>query len=148
MVSYIENYIAFDTNIKVRDGVKPLSSLNIGDEVFTYCIPNAQKEIGKVENKISGGSQELFKVETETHKIEATSNYPILCLVGDKNYEYKDVSEITTGDYLVVENEEYPEIPKVEKVISKESIGIKACYILLLEPENDNFYANGIVVHI
>ena len=147
MVSYIENYISADAKIKVRDGVKTLSSLNVGDEVFTYCVPTAQKEIGKVENKISGGSKELFKVSTESYSIEATSNYPILCLIGDRNYAYKEVSEITTDDYLVIENEEYPEIPKFEKVLSKDSVGNKDCYVLLLEPGNDNFYADGIVVH-
>ena len=140
------------TLIKLKDGVKPIEEVEVGEEVLSYNHRKLQEETGKVVSILSKKDVEVvtYTLSNET-SITATLDHPIF--VEDKGYSSLDpdltlsdsnlkVAKIEVGDVLKSSSGESITISAIE--VQKENTTV---YNLNAVEPNSNYYANGVLVH-
>ena len=131
-----------------------IEDIKIGDEVVSYNIETGENYLTTVKNVVINPTAfEMAKIEFESgKKLEMTDYHPLYTTKGWASITDRQYSQLEIGD-LVKTEKDWDKIINIELYISKEPIitytlDVQDSNEMLLDNEiNDNFYANGIVVH-
>ena len=128
---------------------------NVWDKYSATCsytmsmsLDGKEFRFNKINNIIFKGVKIVYKIVTETHSAKATKDHVFFT----EGLIEKELKDLGIGEKIYVNEGEYPNdilatIPKIEKIVSIEKIGIEDVYDIQMESPNHNFIANGIVVH-
>lgn len=92
-----------DTRIETENGYKEMSSIGIGDKVWTFNVNSQKRELATVSMFMPKGKKDVYKVSTYHNEIEGTDDHKLLTYNG-KNLEYKEIKELKIGDLLIIDN--------------------------------------------
>jgi pyruvate/2-oxoacid:ferredoxin oxidoreductase beta subunit/intein/homing endonuclease len=120
------NCLALDSLIMTKDGLKKITEIKVGDEVFAFSQSTHKLVLKKCTGVFDNGIKRVFEINTGSSTIKATGNHPFLVLqrngkAGNNQFVWKMVEELKVGEEVVslkkgLEGESYgfPEI-KVSK---------------------------------
>lgn len=103
--------------VTVPSGRVPIEFLEVGDEVLTA---GGYK---KVKAKFFQGKQRLVRISTLLGFFECTANHRMAVFVGPSTYTFKQASELTSSDYLVLNGLEGDELISQEIQYSQNTVG-------------------------
>ena len=132
-----------DTRIETEQGFTEMSSISIGDKVWTFNVDTQERELSEVTMFMPKGVKDVYGVRTLHNYIEGTEDHKLLTY-SDGSFSYKEIKDLSIGDLLVVY--QHGEVGR-ECVESVEYVGEKETYDFTVGNENSNFFANGIVTH-
>jgi len=166
------NCLSLSTLIATRDGLKRITEIQVGEEVYAFDMKTNQLVLKKCSGVFDNGIRDIYELATLHHSIKATSNHPFLVLKrngrGKANeLVWKELKDISSGDEIVVSKQLLDggtavlTVPKGEKyqdfLVGNEYFAmekVKRIKLMGKEPTLDlrvedehNFIANGIVVH-
>jgi DNA polymerase III alpha subunit len=125
------------TNIYSKDGIRPMSDINIGDQIKAYDVDNDQDHYVTVSN-IYNSEVEVFEVELEDgRKICCSMKHKLLTLEG-----MVSLKEILNKNLSILTNANQ----KWQSVVTYNSIGIQKTLDFEVDHKDHNFYAEGVVV--
>ncbi len=121
--------IAEGTLVFSNPDVKPIESINSGDNVFTFNEQTKDLEVKKVVATKFTGIKPVYEIKLEDGKrtVDATLNHPFLTVVyypdrpsklGRYELCWKKLEELNAGDFLVVTNE-LPDVGKSREFLIK-----------------------------
>jgi pyruvate/2-oxoacid:ferredoxin oxidoreductase beta subunit/intein/homing endonuclease len=101
------NCLSLSTLIFTKDGLKKITDIKVGDEVYAFDRKNYRITSKKCSGIFNNGYHKVFTLETLHHSIKATSNHPFLVLKrngrGKKNIlVWKKLQDLNIGDQIVV----------------------------------------------
>lgn len=82
--------------VYTKNGLKPIETVNVGDEVIT-----SDGTYKKVTNTFDQGKQDTLKVITEDGEFYATPNHRMAVYKNLYEYEWKEIKDLTNDDLLV-----------------------------------------------
>lgn len=103
--------VSFDTLIYTTEGIKEIGELfDYKEQENEEWIPNDNITIlnrygdrEKISSLYNGGYKPTKKIKTEYgYDIEGTNNHPVLAMTESGSVEWKRLSELSVGDYLVI----------------------------------------------
>lgn len=126
------------TLISTPDGLKPIESLKRGDKVYSYNLENNRKEISTLEELDINPATEYLTIN---NKLNITKYHPtfIKTATGLKNLR---ADELKPGDELISDSSKTVTVTSIASVKAKTTV-----YNLLRVSPNNNFFAEGILVH-
>jgi intein/homing endonuclease len=143
------------TLITLENGeVKKIEDIEIDDVVLSFNEKTRQQEFNKVTHIYKPNHDDLVDYELSNGKIiTSTFDHPFYVddfklasyspvLTMDRNYSIEFVDQIKVGHNLHLEN---GEITTIVSIKERERVQTKT-YIFTVE-KNNNFYANGVLVH-
>lgn len=120
-----------DTLIYIKDGLKQIKDIKIGEEVFSFDKEKRITTIQRVTNFFEEEVNEILEIGTEKGVICTTRSHPFFV-----NGEFKDAEQINIGEYLLSFDEKFVEVLSLN-FISKNS------KVYNFEVENDHCYFVG-----
>lgn len=93
-----------DTRIETENGYKEMSSIGIGDKVWTFNVNSQKRELATVSMFMPKGKKDVYKVKTKHYEIEGTGDHKILTVNDNNEMIYKEISELNVGDRLLCDN--------------------------------------------
>ena len=101
------NCLSTSSLIMTEDGVKRITEVKEGDEVYAFDQKTYQLVLKKCSGVFDNGIKDVYELTTLHHSIKATANHPFLVLKrngrGKKNsFVWQTISEMKTGDEIVV----------------------------------------------
>lgn len=95
-----------DTVISTPDGVIPINTLNVGDEVYTYNEIDNKYEYNRITQITQNYAQELVELNVGNETIKSTPNHPYLTDAGWVKAKELSAGDIikSNNDYIVVES--------------------------------------------
>lgn len=101
------NCLSTSSLIMTEDGVKRITEVKEGDEVYAFDQKTYQLVLKKCIGIFDNGIKDVYELTTLHHSIKATANHPFLVLKrngrGKKNnFVWQTISEMKTGDEIVV----------------------------------------------
>jgi len=101
------NCLSTSSLIMTEDGVKRITEVKEGDEVYAFDQKTYQLVLKKCIGIFDNGIKDVYELTTLHHSIKATANHPFLILKrngrGKKNnFVWQTISEMKTGDEIVV----------------------------------------------
>ncbi len=101
-----QNCLALDSLIMTKQGLKKITEVQVGDEVYALNQKTNELVLKKCTGVFNNGVKRVFEINTDSQTIKATGNHPFLVLQkngrGDKNkLIWKNVEELTKGDQVV-----------------------------------------------
>jgi len=143
------------TKITMGDNtIKNIENVVSGEKVFSYNLKTNEKDVSSV-GEVDELIDELFVLNEGM--IETSNQHPFYVLKkdGSKVWASLDkeatilnfptlhyVKELELGDKLLTQDDEWVELTSIEK-----KSGSYTAYNLLSVGENENYYANGFLVH-
>lgn len=121
------NCLSLSTLIFTKDGLKNITDIKVGDEIYTFDQKNHQLVLKECSGVFDNGVKEVFELKTRHQTIKATGNHPFLVLKrngrGRENaLLWKTLENINPGDRVVTLKKieggtpyKFDEIDKVEK---------------------------------
>ncbi|MEE4259537.1 MAG: polymorphic toxin-type HINT domain-containing protein, partial [Bacteroidales bacterium] len=89
-----------DTEVWTDDGIKLITDLNIGDEVWAFNEDSGELELQDIVHLIQReGEYQLIELIVGNEKIDTTDNHPFYVKIKD-GWEWKDAGEIKIGDIV------------------------------------------------
>ncbi|MDD3083557.1 MAG: LAGLIDADG family homing endonuclease [Candidatus ainarchaeum sp.] len=100
------NCLALDALIMTKDGLKKITEINVGDEVYAFGQKTNELVLKKCIGVFDNGKKRVFEINTNSNTIKATGNHPFLVLQrngkqGQNNFVWKMVEELKKGDEIV-----------------------------------------------
>ncbi len=100
------NCLALDALIMTKDGLKKITEINVGDEVYAFGQKTNELVLKKCVGVFDNGKKRVFEINTNSNTIKATGNHPFLVLQrngkqGQNNFVWKMVEELKIGDEIV-----------------------------------------------
>lgn len=146
------------TKISMGDGtVKPIDSLQIGDQILTYNIKNQKIEVSTVKELANVIHRNLVKLDFGEITIVSTDDHPYYSkengwasLNPQKTQIYKNMDKINllrTGDrvyFLDTNNKLSSKVLKDINYLNQ----VEETYTIVKLDKNNNFFANGLLVGI
>ncbi len=153
------NCLSTDSLIMTKDGLKKITEIEVGDEVYAFDQKSHQLVLKKCSGVFDNGIKDVYELQTLHHSIKATSNHPFLVDIGEiknivsdggcqtktKNLVWKTLEQIKIGDDVVALNRSGDSF-ECEEIIGIKLVGEEPTLDLRVEDEH-NFIADGIVVH-
>jgi hypothetical protein len=126
------------TLISTPEGPKAIETLRPGDKVYSYNPENSRKEISKLGELDINPATEYLVIN---NKLNITKYHPtfVKTEAGLKNLR---ADELKLGDRLISDNGETTLVTSIASVNEKTTV-----YNLLRVSPNNNFFAEGILVH-
>ncbi len=100
------NCLALDSLIMTNDGLKKITEINVGDEVYAFSQSTNELVLKKCSGVFDNGEKRVFEINTSSNTIKATGNHPFL--VHQRNgkteknkFVWKIVEELKVGDEAV-----------------------------------------------
>lgn len=151
-----ETCLTGDTLVLTPKGHVKITSLNIGDKVYSLTVKDKRLVLDTITNTTKAGVKEVFEIKTKYgNKITATSDHAFLIKDDAENLVWKTIEDgLFIDDYLTVEDFD----PKYADDINSEgdiyfdpiidiiAKGLHDVYDITVEL-NSNFIANNIISH-
>jgi len=107
------NCLSLSTLIATRDGLKRITEIKLGEEVYAFDIKTHQLVLKRCSGVFDNGTHDIYELTTLHHSIKATSNHPFLVLKrngrGKANeLVWKELKDISSGDEIVVSKQIVP----------------------------------------
>jgi len=101
------NCLSLSTLIATRDGLKRITEIEVGEEVYAFDMKTHQLVLKRCSGVFDNGTHDVYELSTLHHSIKATSNHPFLVLKrngrGKANeLVWKELRDISPGDEIVV----------------------------------------------
>jgi pyruvate/2-oxoacid:ferredoxin oxidoreductase beta subunit len=101
------NCLSRKSLIMTRDGLKKITEIKKGDEIYAFDQKSYQPVLKKCTGIFDNGTRDIYELETLHHSIKATSNHPFLVLKRNgrertNGFVWKTLSEVRVGDEVVV----------------------------------------------
>jgi len=101
------NCLSTSSLIMARDGLKRITEVKEGDEIYAFDQKTHQLVLKKCTGVFDNGIKDVYELTTLHHSIKATSNHPFLVLKRngrgrENNLTWKTLSELKLGDQIVV----------------------------------------------
>jgi len=101
------NCLSLSTLIATRDGLKRITEIKVGEEVYAFDMKTHQLVLKRCSGIFDNGTHDVYELSTLHHSIKATSNHPFLVLKRNgrgKTNElvWKELKDISPGDEIVV----------------------------------------------
>lgn len=122
------NCLSTSSLILTKEGLKKITEVKVGDEVYAFDQNTHQLVIKKCSGVFDNGRKEVFELNTHHHSIKATANHPFLVLKrngrGRQNtFVWKVLADIEPGDRVVTLKSmngrqlafKFPEIERVKR---------------------------------
>ena len=121
------NCLSTSSLILTKDGLKKITEIKVGDDVYAFDQNTHQLSIKKCSGVFDNGKKEVFELKTHHHSIKATANHPFLVLKrngrGKQNeLVWKVLEDIEIGDRVVALKSmnggapfKFPEIERTRK---------------------------------
>ncbi len=74
------NCLSLDTLVMTKDGLKKITEIKVGDDIYAFDQNTYQPVIKKCSGVFDNGKKEVFELQTLHHSIKATGNHPFLVL--------------------------------------------------------------------
>lgn len=88
--------------VKTKNGAKRINEINVGDEVWSFNTESMQYELTRVINTCESGKKDIIQINTRHNSVESSDNHPFLVYDGCGSLIYKNASELSVGDLLVL----------------------------------------------
>lgn len=125
-----------DVRVLAADGRPvPIEDIEPGEEVLSY--DDGEMVSREVNALMNNGEQQVYDLCVGANEITATANHPFLCLSGDGGVEWKQVSEMTTDDSVVV-NKTLPDHGEPMPLSPAADGGVQSGGAVLSRPEQAN----------
>ena len=132
--------ISPDTIVELKDGMKMISELELGDEIKAPNDDFSGDEFVKVVDTIDSGEKELFEITLESGlSIKATQDHKFLC----EDNQIRPLSEIISEDLKIICNSS---LVKAQKIVKIKSLGKMPTMDISVENNHHLFYANGGII--
>ena len=100
------NCLALDSLIMTKEGLKKITEINIGDEVYAFSQSTHELVLKKCSGVFDNGEKRIFEINTNSNTIKATGNHPFLVLQrngksGKNQFVWKIVEELKVGEEIV-----------------------------------------------
>ena len=100
------NCLSISSLILTKHGLKKITEIAIGDEVYAFDQSTHQLVLKKCSGVFDNGVKDVYELQTLHHSIKATGNHPFLVLQrngrGKKNaFVWKIIEELKVGDEIV-----------------------------------------------
>ncbi|MEI7961422.1 MAG: thiamine pyrophosphate-dependent enzyme, partial [archaeon] len=100
------NCLALDSLIMTKDGLKKITEIKVGDEVYAFSQSTHKLVLKKCTGVFDNGIKTTFEISTSGHAIKATGNHPFLVLQrngksGTNQFVWKMVEELAVGEEVV-----------------------------------------------
>jgi len=107
------NCLSLSTLIATKDGLKKITEIEVGEEVYAFDMKTHQLVLKKCSGVFDNGTHDVYELSTLHHSIKATSNHPFLVLKrngrGKANeLVWKELKDISSGDEIVVSKQLVP----------------------------------------
>ncbi|MFH1545098.1 MAG: LAGLIDADG family homing endonuclease [archaeon] len=101
------NCLSLSALIMTSEGLKKITEIKKGDKIYALNQKTYKLVLKKCTGVFDNGKKKVFELGTLHHSIRATSNHPFLVLKRNgrgkqNNFVWKILSEIKTGDEIVV----------------------------------------------
>ncbi len=101
------NCLSLSTLIATRDGLKRITEIKVGEEVYAFDMNTHQLVLKRCSGVFDNGTHAVYELSTLHHSIKATSNHPFLVLKrsgrGRQNeLVWKELKDISPDDEIVV----------------------------------------------
>ena len=87
-----------NTEIWTDFGYKTIENIKNGDVVYSYDYNNCELVPSKVKNWAKTGIKDTYLVKTKHRTLQLTESHDILVIDDNKNYSYKKVKDLLTGE--------------------------------------------------
>lgn len=100
------NCLSADSMIMTRDGLKKITDIKVGDEVYAFNQKTHQLVLKECSGVFDNGVKDVYELSTLHHTIKATSNHPFLVVKrngrGRKHeFIWKTLENIKVGDEVI-----------------------------------------------
>ncbi len=100
------NCLALDSLIMTKDGLKKITEIKVGDEVYAFSQSTRKLVLKKCTGMFDNGIKRVFEINTDSNTIKATGNHPFLILQrngksGKNQFVWKMVEELKVGEEVV-----------------------------------------------
>jgi len=107
------NCLSLSTLIATRDGLKRITEIRVGEEVYAFDMNTHQLVLKRCGGVFDNGTHAIYELSTLHHSIKATSNHPFLVLKrsgrGRQNeLVWKELKDISADDEIVVSKQLVP----------------------------------------
>ena len=107
------NCLSLSTLIANKDGLKRITEIKVGDEVYAFDMKTHQLVLKRCSGVFDNGIRDVYKLSTLHHSIKATSNHPFLVLKRNgrgkvNELVWKELKDISPGDEIVVSKQLVP----------------------------------------
>lgn len=101
------NCLSTDSMIMTKDGLKRITEIKAGEQVYAFNQKNYKLVIKKCTGVYDNGIKKVFELNTLHHSIKATSNHPFLVLKRNGRgkesvFVWKTMVELKPGDEVTV----------------------------------------------
>ena len=151
-----ETCLTGDTLVLTPKGHVKITSLNIGDKVYSLTVKDKRLVLDTITNTTKAGVKEVFEIKTKYgNKITATSDHAFLIKDDAENLVWKTIEDgLFIDDYLTVEDFDPKYADDInsegdiyfDPIISIKAKGLHDVYDITVEL-NSNFIANNIISH-
>ncbi len=100
------NCLSASSMIMTKDGLKKITSIKEGDDVYAFDQKTNKLVIKKCSGVFDNGVKDVYELSTLHHSIKATSNHPFLIVKrngrGKKNaFVWKALEDVKVGDEVI-----------------------------------------------
>jgi len=100
------NCLALDSLIMTKEGLKKITEIKVGDEVYAFSQSTHKLVLKKCTGVFDNGIKRVFEINTDSNTIKATGNHPFLILQrngksGKNQFVWKMVEELKVGEEVV-----------------------------------------------
>ena len=140
-----------DSNILMSNkSQKKLKDVIVGDYVATYNIKDNCIENKQVLNVLCQGIDNVIEIKTPNNTLKGNKEHPILAY-RNRNLEFVKIKDLQVGDYIQTNRMSFGNVKstnqfELRKIVSIKQVEPELVYDLTVQ-DNENYIANGIVVH-
>lgn len=107
------NCLSLDSLIATKEGIKKITDINVGDEVYAFDMKTHQLVLKKCSGVYDNGIHDVYELSTLHHSIKATSNHPFLVLKRNgtgkgREFVWKELKDVLPEDEIVVSKQLTP----------------------------------------
>ena len=100
------NCLSTDSLIMTKEGLKKITQINVGDEVYAFNQKTHELVLKKCTGVFDNGLKRVYEINTNSNTIKATGNHPFLVLQrngksGENTFVWKMVEGLKVGDEIV-----------------------------------------------
>lgn len=129
-----------DTQIQLVNGTKPIQDIRAGDRIMSYNERTGRQEPAQVAQLDILQADSYFIIND---KVRVTGEHPFYVADDNGNLSIKLVKDLQENDKLVLDNGMAELVDTIEEI---EEGGVTVYNLINVRP-NNNYYANGYLVH-
>lgn len=100
------NCLSTDSMIMCKDGLKKITDVKMGDEVYTFNQKTHQLVLKECSGVFNNGVKDVYELQTLHHSIKATSNHPFLVVKRngrgkETTLVWKTLAELEEGNEVI-----------------------------------------------